>query len=183
MWSHYADGCRGLALIFDQERIPEGSNSRLLGSNGSVNGTTIPMQWVKYKNIPPLLNAVDVLESARIGTDESINAITKKMLEVCALTKYKKWSYEQESRLIARYDGNFDKKPVMYQYRSDALKGAIIGHKCDPRKVTNIAKLMPDESIIYFAKAVTDKYKVVINEAYLAKQIADGKVKLEVKVD
>ena len=114
----------------------------------------------------------------RIGTDEVIDAIVLKMLETCALTKYKKWSYEQESRLVAVYEDSIEKKRVLYQYRSDALKGAIIGHKSDPEKVTEITKLMPDDSIIYFADAVNDRYKLKIRRALPAKQIASGKVQL-----
>jgi hypothetical protein len=181
MWSHYADGCRGVALIFDREKIPRGSNSRLLKLNQSLNGTTIPVQWVKYKHIPPLLNAVEVLESARIGTEEAINSITRKMLDTCALTKYKAWKYEQESRLIIRYDDEIGHEPVMYQYASEALKGAIIGHKCSPENVVKLASLMPEESIIYLTKPVIDRYKVQIIEQHPVKQIANGTVQLKME--
>ncbi len=178
MWSHYADGCRGLALIFDQDKLPMDSKSRLFESGKSLDGTTIPIQWVKYKNIPPVLNAVEVFESVRIGTGEALNDIALKMLETCALTKYKKWSYEQESRLVTAYDDSIYKERVFYKYKSDALKGAIIGHKCDPDKIIKIAKLMPEDAIIYFADAVNNKYKLKINRSFPAKQIASGKVKL-----
>ena len=178
MWSHYANGCRGLALIFDQEKISKDSKSRLVTSNKELTGITGRLYWVNYEYKPPILNAVEVFESVRIGTDEALNNISLKMLETCALTKYKKWSYEQESRLICRYEDGIEKERVLYKYRIDALKGAIIGHKSDPEKITEITKLLPEDSIIYFTNAANDRYKLKINQTFTARQIASGKVKL-----
>ncbi len=178
MWAHYANGCRGLVLIFDKDKIPMGSKSRLLKSDNELTGTTGPIKKVHYNILPPVINAVEVFEAVRIGTEEALEKITSKMLKACVLTKYKKWSYEKESRLIAVYDDSIDRERVLYKYRRDALKGAIIGHKSDPQKITEIAKSMPNDSTIYFADADNDRYKLKINRWIPAKDIASGKARL-----
>lgn len=178
MWSHYANGCRGVALIFDQEKISKESKSRLVKSDNELTGITGRLYRVNYEKIPPTLNAVEIFESVKIGSDETLDKISNKMLKACALTKYKKWNYEKESRHITMYEDKIGKERVLYKYSSEALKGAIIGHKTDPGKATEMAKLMPEESIIYLADAIPDKYKLEINRQIPAIDIASGKVKL-----
>src|ERR1700690_3587064 len=78
MWSHYADGHRGLCLEFDTIYLPFNDPQKL--------------KKVIYSNDRPVLNPVEFLIKDRIEITPLI-------------TKSKKWKYEKEWRLITR-NGN-----------------------------------------------------------------------------
>lgn len=78
MWSHYADGHRGLCLEFDTKYLPFNNPQKL--------------KRVFYRNVQPVLNPVEFLIKGFVETTPFT-------------TKSTKWKYEQEWRLITR-NGN-----------------------------------------------------------------------------
>jgi len=178
MWAHYANGCRGLALIFDDSKILDCKNARTINSQDPLNGANIPLKWITYQSCPPILNAVDVLEAIRIGTEESIISLSKKILDICVLSKYRAWRYEQEIRMITKIEENVGEARVLYKYDPMALKGAIFGSKCDPENIKKVSKLLPEECTVFLTKPAASRYKVKIVQKWKAGQIANGEVEI-----
>jgi len=75
MWSHYADGHRGICLSFATDSLPF---SRAL--------------QVKYSREVPRMRAVSVITQ---GVDEAL-------VDALILTKAEQWSYEREWRLVVK---------------------------------------------------------------------------------
>jgi len=178
MWSHYANGCRGLALVLDKDKILECDGARKVGSQTDLSGVNIPLKWITYYNVPPILNSVEVLEAGRIGSEGSIEAISQKMLDICVLSKFKAWKYEQETRMITRIEENIEKSPILYKYNPAALKGVIFGFKCDINKIKTISELLPDDCTIHLTKPAANKYKVEVVQSWKACQVASGEVEI-----
>jgi hypothetical protein len=75
MWSHYADGHRGLCLEFDTNYVPFRERKYL--------------HQIIYRNSYPLLSPFDLIQSP----DKLIYPL---------ITKSKKWKYEEEWRIILK---------------------------------------------------------------------------------
>lgn len=183
MWSHYADGCRGLALVFDRKKILDCKDARLIGKRESLNGINVPLKWVRYKKVPPVLNSVEIYELSKIGTEEAKEEMIKIILDACVLSKYKTWRYEQETRMITSIKEELGKLPILYKYDPEALKGIIFGHKCDIEKIKDIAKIIPGETNVYLTKLAASRYEVEIVQTWRAARIANGEVELRPVVE
>ena len=146
MWSHYADGLRGLCLVLDETELLEASPR----STFSVN--------VAYQAEPPtadafvyavandqmdyhLLSIEDAesrakhlgepgpswLEEYREVAGNSYVAKIEILQKVFA-TKPVEWAYEAEKRLLVRAEAS-DASPVFHKYPKAALKGVLIGER------------------------------------------------------
>lgn len=104
MWSHYADGHKGICLIFDAP-IGDGGDPclRLEGSE------LIALKEVNYSNIVPEINAFDA-----VGSDQ---------LETRARFKLRIWKDEKEYRIIE--SNTVD--PHILKYDFNALQGIVFG--------------------------------------------------------
>ncbi len=166
MWAHYANGGRGVGLVFDSKKIWHSDGARTSQAHTEVSGTAYRLSWVRYSHNPPRLNAVSILENVRIGTEEKIEEITKRMLDAGVLTKCREYRYEQESRLIIRTEGqDVGAEPILYKYNPEALQGMIIGPKSNLDTVRKAAAHLPSEAHIYFTKPSKNRYKLEIAES------------------
>ena len=98
MWSHYADGHRGLCLEFDTAQPPFNK-----------------AQEVHYVDTPPLLSPVDVL------VEDPSDDKNDTLLRAFVLTKARCWSYEQEWRLM------HEEPSKLYGYGDGPLTGIYFG--------------------------------------------------------
>lgn len=133
MWSHYANGASGAVLILDADQLIEGTFIREPNSDLDINCYNSPLDWVQYKNSPPILNSIDVIEAICESSKELLAQINKEITTKCVLTKFKSWRYEQESRLILNLDKDIGDRPVLYRYPNTALKGVLIGNRCSEK--------------------------------------------------
>ena len=114
MWSHYANGFRGVVYEFDAEN---------LFSNHKYSGFSSKPHKVRYADKYKLLSYAVVGEKL------------DKQCEIELLTKAKQWEYEREYRYIDLYavgEKEFDKK---------CLKSIIFGARMDEKEIDDIIEL------------------------------------------
>lgn len=178
MWSHYSKGGSGAVLIFDKDELIKGTYLREPNSDLDLNCSNYPLSWVQYKNSPPIINPVDIIEAIIDHSKQLLDKINKEIAIKCVLTKFKSWRYEQESRLILRLEKNLEDRPVLYRYPSAALKGLLIGNKCSEKKYVELANALPDETKVHLACQAQSKYKFEIVHTFSARQIKSGEVSI-----
>jgi hypothetical protein len=176
MWSHYSKGGRGAVLVFDADKLVVDSYAHELGDNVDLVGDNLPLKWVSYNNSPPLINAVDVFESIKVNSPLLRKKMNDELIQKCMLTKFKTWKYEQESRLIVKFETKIDKRAVLLKYQEDALSGVLVGNKCEEESYISIANSVRDDVKIYLACQSSSRYKYEITDEFLAKDIKSGKV-------
>lgn len=180
MWAHYADGCRGAALIFDQNEILDGDSARTVNSKESIHAQHMPLLWVKYATKPPVINSVKFLKAERTKSEKLKEVVSKDIVEACMLSKYKAWRYEQETRMVTRYKANIEKSPTLYKYNNKALTGIILGNKLTQEQIVEISQSVSPEVELYLTRPSQPRYKLEIHQKYIASDIATGRVKIEV---
>ena len=122
MWSHYANGHRGLCLEFNTSRRPF-SEAR----------------EVSYVDTPPVINPVDVLINPP-SVDES-DELLKKI--VC--TKARCWSNEQEWRMM------HEEASKEFGYGTGPLTGIYLGSEMLPAHKDIIGRVTLGEGIQLYA--------------------------------
>jgi len=169
MWSHYADYHQGICLRFrsykEVFKVNENSVSHYLINHGFVEPDKeyclldlyIPTTNVKTSNIFYEIEYED-------NPPESVNYFDQndKRLFKFVITKYAKWNYENESRLVIAQN-----IPEVLNYRKEDLEGVIFGLKITYGKAKlvydAVKKNYLDKGInvnFYEAKEVIGKYEV-----------------------
>ncbi|WP_193143523.1 DUF2971 domain-containing protein [Meridianimarinicoccus sp. MJW13] len=145
MWSHYADGLRGLCLVFDDDELLEASPRSTFAVN------------VAYQKNPPTADAfiyaiandqmdfhlmsIEEAEdrSKHIGERDPFVEDYRKVagdaylskteiLQRVFATKPLEWEYEAERRLLVRASGN-DTEPIFHRFPKTALREILIGER------------------------------------------------------
>ncbi|MHB1527844.1 MAG: DUF2971 domain-containing protein [Acidiferrobacteraceae bacterium] len=141
MWSHYANGHRGLCLEFDMEKWPRTERE----SNGCHLGS------VEYCMERPLLTlSREELEKA-------------KTLEKIAFTKHTDWGYEDEWRMVCSF--MYPSNPYLL-FPVAALTGAIFGLRMSPddrRAIEEVIKNAKYNLTISEARENHDQFRVEIH--------------------
>ncbi|MGA9822359.1 MAG: DUF2971 domain-containing protein [Desulfobaccales bacterium] len=137
MWSHYADGHKGLCLEFDA--IIDAL------ANVMIFGTAIK---VTYSEERPILNIVKIGEPAEY--------------QKALLTKSNHWNYEKEWRVVnSPAEGGPGPKP----FHPPSLTGVILGALISPEnkhQVMELIKRYPTKLSLYQAKLNEIRFKVDI---------------------
>lgn len=180
MWAHYGDGCRGAALIFDQNQILESDSARVVGSVEPIDAQHMPLQWVKYITTPKILNSVKLYEAGKSKSKELKDRALKDIVDACMLSKYKAWRYEQETRMVTLYKENIEKSPILYKYNEKALTGLLLGNKVTSKQIVDIAKSVSPSVIIHLTRPTQPRYNLEIYHTCVASDIIAGKVRFEV---
>jgi hypothetical protein len=155
MWGHYANNHKGVCLeyeLFDSENnhyinYPKDTPFKLIGLN--------------YTNQP--------LDIFSLSADDLI-----KLTDVIINTKYEKWDYEKEVRLIHKDQG-------LVKFNSKSLKRIIFGYRTTPRERYALCKLLGSlryQSNLFIAKVQPDNYELKI-EAMKMEDIAGSGVHIE----
>ncbi len=143
MWSHYADGLRGLCLELDFD----------LDVIGGLNKSRVYMTSVRYTNTPPVVDAFNfavaedqidyhvmaIEEAKQLGDtrwvdqykevlEEESRKIRDSIWDDAFATKPVEWEYEQEKRLLVYMDSD-NGKPEFMEYPKGALKRIVLGEK------------------------------------------------------
>jgi len=157
MWSHYAEGHKGMCLIFNA--ITDGKALRIrfedpnLKSLPPGNKDSLPAFKVNYRsNMPP---PYDKLK------DENTPDAIWKFLE----QKYLSWAYEEERRIIIPES---DVNTQRIKFKKDSLAGIIFGMDTsvsdEQRVQTIVQEHYKGVPIVFFkSKPITGKYAVDID--------------------
>ncbi|HEX9883282.1 MAG TPA: DUF2971 domain-containing protein, partial [Desulfobaccales bacterium] len=138
MWSHYANGHRGVCLQFDP------INDALL-ANRMLFGQALK---VIYSEKRPVLNIIDIGKP--------------KEYQKALLTKSNHWDYEKEWRII-KTEG--EGGPGVKYFHSSSLTGVIFGALIteeDKQKVMNWITRYPTKIALYEARINETMYQVDI---------------------
>lgn len=155
MWGHYANNHKGVCLeyeLFDSDNnhcinYPKDIPFKLIGLN--------------YTNQP--------LDVFSLTSNELIE-----LTDVIINTKYEKWDYEKEIRLIHQDQG-------LVKFNSKSLKRIIFGYRTTPRERYALCKLLGSlhyHSNLSIAKVQPDNYELKI-EAMKMEDIAGSGVYIE----
>ena len=155
MWSHYADGHKGVCLIFDTV-VKDGKT--FLGNHGKGPFSTLNFREVSYTDRPifiDVLKALEALKSHRGDRLISPGAQTWPLdyIEVfrkVIVSKSADWRREEESRLIWEFPqegrgspgGGISKCERVVSYGSNALKGIIFGVHASSRNKLEVLKVV-----------------------------------------
>jgi hypothetical protein len=128
MWSHYANGHKGLCLEFDTNYSPFHERKYL--------------HQVNYSNSYPKLSVMDIIQSP----NEFIKPVT---------TKFKKWKYEEEWRIIK------DKGGEPLEYDPKALTAIYFGCSM-PDDHKKLIAAMPAKSAarLYYMKRSNKRFEL-----------------------
>jgi Protein of unknown function (DUF2971) len=148
MWSHYADGLRGFAVVFDEKELIFGRDDSLFLD-------------VSYRSTPPEVDTLvyGVLwdqedfhskaieeerailkhrgQKGRLPANPDYKAVAddalKRMRQTWQLvfaTKPKEWQYERERRLLI-HSGKTDNSPIFLEYPVAAVREVILGERME----------------------------------------------------
>lgn len=145
MWSHYADGHKGICLVFDKEII--------------INDKRFIFDKVNYPEDNLLISCKRFYE---IYLQNPYN-----IYELLFLTKSLHWKYEKEWRILvsAKYIENNteDETDKRFFICNNMLTGIIFGWKLSPAFKQTITKLVQNKPIqLYRAKRNENSYAIDI---------------------
>lgn len=130
LWAHYANGHKGFCIEYDLDNLLN-----------SYSGTFFSFPIIYTKN-PPNIELND------------ISSKNQELIKKLAGYKSKRWSYEQEYRIITNFSG-----PHFYEY--EALKSIYFGLRLDNGYKDLIMKKLKGRGVKYYQIEQVDKsYKL-----------------------
>lgn len=149
MFSHYADGHKGICLefSFSEEEIPCGfSLADMFFSNGEI-----IIEDVEYRPDFPELDYIKL--SGKTSSDEE-NYVKSLML-----TKSKEWAYEKEVRIFRE-----DVPAGAVPFKPEILKRVIFGLKAGAKEIRQVKEWLKDwPTPVVLAKAEPDEHAFKLN--------------------
>jgi hypothetical protein len=143
MWSHYANGHRGLCLEFDTS-----IKLKDIYSTGQAKNVIFGQaQKVNYSFEYPSVNIMN------FGSEEYSKAL---------LTKSNHWEYEKEWRIISPKDKG---GPGLYYFQPELLTGVILGALISPehkKLILDWTSNYPSKILVYEARISNTKYELEI---------------------
>nr|WP_320119976.1 DUF2971 domain-containing protein [uncultured Marinifilum sp.] len=128
MWSHYADSCKGVCLVFDRSKATK-----------DVSKFNFRLNKIRYrKNLPTIFW-------------DSCNKVIGNVFH----TKLENWKYEKELRKVYLLEDLSSDRSV--EFDPETLIGIIFGHNCnDSEKLTiqNLVKQLPKYKNVQYWEAV-----------------------------
>ena len=148
LWSHYAANHTGVCLEFEVEEFSNGRDIFNLPC-----GSVLPFGRVNYSRLRPT-----ILLNTKTSSD-----VPYELIDLSAMTKSLDWQYEGEWRFLKRCSPSVE----YLTFRSESLKRAIVGIKCDPADIAAIHQILkrnyPVATLAWAKKHATD-YSVVVSE-------------------
>ncbi len=154
MWSHYADGHKGVCLQFDMELWrPED-----IDRSGYVLGP------VRYSQVRPLVNLPGTI--ARPGSAFGLDPRgTTEPLNYIAFTKHKDWCYEQEWRIICSQKD--DKEAIYLSFPPEALVEVITGLRMPEQQrkdINNLIEKCNHPALVAEAREDGKAFQIIISK-------------------
>jgi hypothetical protein len=174
MWSHYADGLRGLCVGFDENELSNSSDSYLA--------------TVRYSDGPPVVDSFiyavaedqrdyhrmalaehrgpepDPYAAAYVEAEQKAHALLVRIWESAFAAKPAQWAYEQEKRLLIRTkDGGT--APTFLVYPPEAVCEVVVGERMLPPYRAEIESALRAADVrigLRTAVRMTEAYEVQI---------------------
>lgn len=138
LWSHYADSHQGFCIEYDLNKLMR------------LNTNSYEICDVDYVLETPKVSIDDFL----LKDEHEKNMLLKKIIA----TKAKRWSYEEEIRIISSLKGRQN-----YDYR--AIESIFFGAKMTEENQEKIMELLQGRNIKYFkSKSVRNAYQLQFHE-------------------
>jgi len=142
LWSHYADGHKGVCLGFDVA-----------------------------EDVLDEVTYVDDLLTARLGDDEDPSTIPGDLQDLLFLTKFRHWEYEDEvRRFVALPDAEQDGPLFFWPFDERMhLREVILGHLCAASQLEPIRNLVANanvNAVVSKARLSFGSFKVRPNQRY-----------------
>jgi len=154
LWSHYADGHRGICLKFNKEKI-------------TSNDEVILSRKVDYNDEP-----IDIFrEIIDVKSPAFKNYLFKKSSH---------WEYEEEYRLIARIARNETQENSKYlniDYENDTLETIIFGAKCRPDEILTVMKLTKVTNVKYSRLTLSEMEYSCSEEIEITREEVENDIK------
>lgn len=156
MWSHYADGMRGLCIAYDQDLLSEAN---------------VTWEKIEYVNLIKKMHISDCrVEETDKSTNDHYHA--KIIFDHNDLYKYSyfkhlNWKYEEEVRsVITKFDDKHIVNGQVWKIKENTIKGVIVGYKMPKYNMDIIRMICRNKNIpIYIAepnlKNFTVSYKKI----------------------
>lgn len=148
LWSHYAESHHGICLCFKTDKI-EGVHHMKLDSKQH------PLCPVQYEEqMPPKVNLL--FEGNYV------------LLIHFILTKYSKWEYEEECRILLRED-KFEEGYYTKKFRKDDLEGIIFGLNVERENIEAIYEIIDTHYLqkgikvnFYYTQKIQGKFAIKV---------------------
>jgi hypothetical protein len=152
MWSHYSNGHTGFCIEFDTQKL-------LSSFLQPYEHDTSKMFFkpVRYKKDFPIISPY--------GSDGSVNIISDDQIDDMLLTKYIKWEYENEWRLVAATPEINPERNVRFD--PFAIKGIYLGLSTTDENIhlmKGILKLHPALPKLFLAQYTDGNYEIEFRE-------------------
>lgn len=172
MWSHYADGLRGLCVGFDEDALIDNANAYLA--------------TVRYSDRPPVVDSFiyavaedqrdyhsmalaehrgpepDPYAPSYQKVEREAHALMVSIWENAFAAKPMQWAYEQEKRLLLRIpDGGT--APTFLRYPPAAIKEVIVGERMPSTFKSDVEKSLASADVpisVGTAARMTEAYEV-----------------------
>jgi len=160
MWGHYAEGHRGVCLIFEPEENKDGAHILKLDK-----GSSLSLYKVNYSKKPPAINFFEniaylpkvilynnwLTDSSKLSDlssfygDDFHDIFWKRYADKVAF-KFKDWEYENEVRAVEHtLWEKKEKANRVYRYDIKQLKGIIFGMNTPENVKMEIFKIMEEK--------------------------------------
>jgi hypothetical protein len=142
LWSHYADGHKGVCLGFDVA-----------------------------EDVLDEVTYVDDLLTARLGDEDDPSCIPQDLQDFLFLTKFRHWAYENEVRRFVALPDAEQTGPLFFWPFDERmrLREVILGHLCAPshlEPIRNLAVHANVDAVVLKARLSFGSFKVRPNERY-----------------
>lgn len=152
MWSHYANGLRGLCIVYNKEKL----NKTVLLKDNMVD--------VLYDTKPYISNIKDM--KIKLVNDEAWIDIDKSDCKKCGFSKHSRWGYEEEVRTIIHFsnpDSRLNKSGYAVTVECDSIEAIIYGEKISKTNLKLLDMICKNRGIQLFkASANIKDFSVVV---------------------
>ena len=126
MWSHYANGAKGICLIFDKKE--------LIDSLKNENETVVSKD-VNYNGLPVIMPLPN-----KKGNSIEFN------MEDIIFNKQENWKYEDEVRIMCitkkKDEFEYNEKKRLLKFSESSLKGIILGERFEKYHIETLKNVL-----------------------------------------
>ncbi|WP_413522658.1 DUF2971 domain-containing protein [Photobacterium phosphoreum] len=154
MWSHYANGLRGLCIVYNKEKL---NKTKILKGN---------MTDVLYDTTPYISKIKDI--KTKVVNNEIWIDLDKSDCKKCAFSKHSRWGYEEEVRTIIHFsdlDSRLNTSGYAVTVGYEPIEAIIYGEKMSKTNLKILDMICKNKGIQLFkASAKIKDFSVVVEE-------------------
>lgn len=165
MWSHYADGMKGICVVYDRRKLESHSKIKLKPADYNKEVKKVTFRDFEPINFRKLPNQYSFSKGKIMAFVEAGSQLKSYRF---SCQKHERWEYEKELRsvLFAENDAENEKSGVVIDVGADAIIGVIIGGKMNSVNREIVETLCAGRNIeVKIAKPNKQDYSVDIKSA------------------